>query len=62
MPKLFGELAERYKERPGGYTRVVKAGQRRNDRAEMAFVELVDNGMPPLRLSPDELGKQCDCT
>ena len=40
--KLFDELAERYKERPGGYTRVLKAGFRYGDMAPMAVIELVD--------------------
>ncbi len=40
--KLFDELAERYKDRPGGYVRVLKAGFRRGDNAPMAIVELVD--------------------
>jgi len=40
--KLFGELAERYKDRPGGYTRVLKAGFRYGDMAPMAIIELVD--------------------
>ncbi len=40
--KLFGPLAERYKERPGGYTRVLHAGMRYGDAAPMAVIELVD--------------------
>jgi large subunit ribosomal protein L17 len=40
--KLFGPLAERYKDRPGGYTRVLKAGYRYGDSAPMAIIELVD--------------------
>ncbi len=40
--KLFGELAERYKDRPGGYTRVIKAGFRYGDMAPMAVIELVE--------------------
>ena len=40
--KLFGSLAERYKDRPGGYTRVLKAGFRYGDSAPMAVIELVD--------------------
>ncbi len=40
--KLFDTLAERYKERPGGYTRVLRAGFRYGDMAPMAVIELVD--------------------
>ena len=40
--KLFKELAERYKDRPGGYTRVIKAGFRYGDMAPMAVIELVE--------------------
>jgi large subunit ribosomal protein L17 len=39
--KLFEEVAPRYAERPGGYTRIIKLGQRRSDAAEMVFLELV---------------------
>lgn len=42
VSKLFGELAERYKERDGGYVRVLKAGFRYGDNAPMAIIELVD--------------------
>jgi large subunit ribosomal protein L17 len=39
--KLFEEVAPRYSERPGGYTRIVKLGPRRSDSTEMVFLELV---------------------
>ena len=50
VQKLFSTLAERYKERPGGYTRVLKAGFRYGDNAPMAVIELVDR-------DPDAKGK-----
>uniref|UniRef100_A0A7V4G897 Large ribosomal subunit protein bL17 n=1 Tax=Desulfobacca acetoxidans TaxID=60893 RepID=A0A7V4G897_9BACT len=41
MSKLFGELRERYLERPGGYTRIIPLGFRRGDGAPMSILELV---------------------
>jgi len=47
MANLFGDLAERYKERPGGYSRILKLGPRRGDGAELALVMLVGSENDP---------------
>ena len=43
VDKLFGTLRQRYADRPGGYTRVLRAPNRKGDNAPMAVVELVGN-------------------
>ena|SRR5215472_7185546 len=43
LRRLFDELGERFKDRPGGYTRIIKMGRRAGDGAELAIIELVDN-------------------
>ena len=54
VQKLFGELAPRYQERPGGYLRILKCGLRAGDSAPMAIVELVD------RLEPEEVDESLE--
>jgi len=41
VSKLFDEIAPKYQQRPGGYTRMLKIGRRKGDNAEMALLELV---------------------
>ena len=46
VTKLFNELGPRYKDRPGGYTRILKTGYRAGYNAPMAYIELVDRPEP----------------
>ena len=56
VTKLFNELGPRYKDRPGGYTRILKTGFRTGDNAPMAYIELVDRPEPEV----EELGADLD--
>jgi len=42
VKKLFDEIAPKYRERPGGYTRIMRLGRRKGDNAETAILQLVD--------------------
>ncbi len=44
--KLFNEIGPRFKDRPGGYVRILKCGYRPGDKAPMAYVELLDRPVP----------------
>ncbi|MFT5710516.1 MAG: large subunit ribosomal protein L17 [Halioglobus sp.] len=46
--KLFNDLGPRYQQRPGGYIRILKCGLRSGDKAQMAYVELVDRPQPEM--------------
>lgn len=47
VSKLMGKLSERFKERPGGYTRIIKLGMRPGDQATKALIEFVDYKFQP---------------
>lgn len=52
--KLFTDLGTRYADRPGGYVRILKCGNRPGDNAPMAYVELVDRPMPEAEDADEE--------
>ncbi|HEX9052905.1 MAG TPA: 50S ribosomal protein L17 [Anaeromyxobacter sp.] len=56
LNKLFGSIAERFKARAGGYTRLVRVGRRHGDNAELAVIELLDRA-PAGAESPEGEGK-----
>ena len=51
--KLFTEIAVKSKDRPGGYLRIIKAGFRPGDKADMAYVEWVDRSIDDTGASPE---------
>src|SRR5262245_21378788 len=55
LKRLFDEFGERFKDRPGGYTRIVKLGRRAGDGAELAIIELLGN---PREAAAEEAAKK----
>ena len=54
LQKVFGELKDRYAERPGGYTRIIRLGFRSGDAAQMALLELVDRPAAAAESKPEQ--------
>jgi large subunit ribosomal protein L17 len=59
VKKLFEEIAPRFADRPGGYTRLVRAGWRKGDNAELAVLELVDYQLKP-KEKPRKAGRAAE--
>lgn len=58
LGKVFGEYRDRFADRAGGYTRVVKAGYRDGDNAAMAIIELVGESADPVEVADAEAGEE----
>lgn len=54
VTKLFSEITDRFRERPGGYTRVLKLGERRGDGAPMAMIEYLDTPLVKVKSSSED--------
>ncbi len=58
VKKLFAEIAPRFAQRPGGYTRIVRAGWRRGDNAEAVILELVGSELKIKEKEPEKKGQK----
>lgn len=58
LQKLFGSIADRFKTRPGGYTRLVRVSRRAGDNAELAMIELVDRAPAAAEEGDEKAGKK----
>lgn len=58
LAKLFNEIAPRFSERPGGYTRMLKLGKREGDASEIVFLELVERNAAAMGKKPKKLKEE----
>ena len=60
VDKLFDQLAPRFMERPGGYTRILRLGHRRGDAAEVAQIELIGSEFDPKKAEAEKAAKEAE--
>ena len=60
VTKLFDDLAPRYTDRPGGYTRILRVGHRRGDAAEIAQIELIGSEFDPKKAEAEKKAAEAD--
>ncbi len=58
LKKLFSQIGPKFKERPGGYTRILRLGQRRGDNAFLALIELVEKVAPVVEKKKEKVEKK----
>ncbi len=58
LKKLFSQIGPKFKERPGGYTRILRLGQRKGDNASLTLIELVEKVAPVVKKKKEKVEKK----